>query len=138
MRMHLCILFCQFFEGFTYNTLGDSMASIEEFKSFVRKNPGLLKQIKTGEMTWQKYYEIFDLYGENSEIWKPYLENVSPKNLASSNIVNDIFSYLKNIDLNSVQEGIGNIQKVLGALKNTESKEETPYKPRPIYKHFED
>ncbi len=116
------------------------MASIEEFKSFVRKNPSLIKQIKTGEMTWQKYYELFDLYGESSKIWNSYLGNTISNNPSPGNMINDIFSYFKNIDLNSVQEGIGNIQKVLGALKDTGKKDEveTPYKPRPIYKHFED
>ena len=37
----------------------------EEFKQFVRQNPGLIKYVKSGEMSWQKYYEIYDLYGEN-------------------------------------------------------------------------
>ena len=46
----------------------------EEFKSFVRKHPKLVTYIKDGKTTWQKFYEMFDLYGEDSEVWNDYLE----------------------------------------------------------------
>ena len=46
----------------------------EEFKEFVKKNPRLLTFVKKGEMTWQKFYEMFDLYGENNSVWDDYLK----------------------------------------------------------------
>ena len=41
----------------------------EEFKAFVRKNPILIKYVKNNEMNWQKFYEIYDIYGETHEVW---------------------------------------------------------------------
>lgn len=107
----------------------------EEFKEFVKKNPKLINYVNKGEMTWQKFYEMYDIYGEDQNTWKEYL------GVATTVGFSDLFSMLKNINLDSVQNGVNSIQRVLGVFsdigtKNTEKKEE--YKPRPVYKHFED
>ena len=50
-------------------------------------------------------------------------------------------SWLKNINLDSVQEGIQSLQRVVGVIGDVSTKK-TPsdpeYKPRPLYKHFDD
>ena len=45
-----------------------------EFKEFVSKNPHLINQVTSGKTSWQKLYEIFDLYGESSTVWDNYKE----------------------------------------------------------------
>ena len=35
----------------------------EEFKIFARKHPELVSFVKDKSMTWQKFYEIYDIYG---------------------------------------------------------------------------
>lgn len=120
------------------------MANIEEFKGFVKKNPKLIKYTKSGEMTWQKFYELYDLYGEDEVTWKPYLgvaEVVAP--VAGITSFADLMGLLKNIDLDSVQNGVNSIGRVLSVIQDLtgkDTKEETKpeYKPRPLYKHFED
>lgn len=111
------------------------MSKIDDFKIFVKKNPNLVKYVNNGEMTWQKFYEMYDLYGEDNDIWKKYL-TIS----ATSVGVADLLSYFKNINLDSIQNGVNNIQRVLGVLGDIKSNKETKdeYKPRPIYKHFDD
>ena len=113
--------------------------SKEAFKSFVRDNPSLIKFVKNGEMSWQKFYEMYDLYGADNEIWKNYIA----KENKASNVLGlaDFLTWLKTVNLDSLQEGIGNIQRVLGVvqdLSKKEEKKEDTYKPRPLYKHFED
>ena len=76
------------------------MANKEEFKEFVKKNPRLITFIKNGDMTWQKFYEIYDIYGDSSDAWKDYLvsnENVSKAAVATTGAlgINDIFSWIK-------------------------------------------
>ena len=124
------------------------MANREEFKEFVKKNPRLITFIKNGDMTWQKFYEIYDIYGDSSDAWKDYLvsnENVSKAAVATTGAlgINDIFSWIKNINLDSLQEGVNSLQRVIGVVKDLGNKDDTTvkkeeYKPRPIYKHFED
>ena len=114
--------------------------SKEAFKSFVKQNPSLIKHVKKGDMTWQKFYEMYDLYGESNDIWKEYL-NDTEKVTSSTLGLTDFLTWLKTVNLDSLQEGIGNIQRVLGVvqdLSKKDTKTEEPYKPRPLYKHFED
>ena len=125
----------------------------DEFKEFVKKNPKLISYVKNNEMTWQKFYEMYDLYGEDNDIWKGYIELKKIDNIDSSSNIptpglmglsfGQIINWLKNVDLDGLQEGIGNVQRVLGVVQDFSNKsnkedEKSSYKPRPIYKHFED
>ena len=126
------------------------MASKEEFKSFVKDHPRLIGHVKNGDMNWQKFYELYDLYGESEEIWKEYLkepvvesnrENVE-KIATTGFSIGEIMNFLKGINLDELQNGVSSLQRVVGVLQDF-GKRETPnpkeqYKPRPIYKHFED
>ena len=124
----------------------------EEFKEFVKNNPKLITYVKNNEMTWQKFYEMYDLYGESNDIWKDYIEknNIQEqKEKGEKNIktgvsglaLNQVVNWLKNVDLDGLQEGIGNVQRVLGVMQDFTKKDKVDqptYKPRPLYKHFED
>lgn len=126
------------------------MAKIDEFKSFVRQNPNLANYIKDGSMTWQKFYELYDMYGSENEVWNSYKKNdVRNDNITKtaaslgSFTLADTLNFIKNIDLDSLQNGISSIQRVVGVVsdltnKNTVSQNKSEYKPRPLYKHFED
>lgn len=121
------------------------MANIDEFKTFVRKNPKLLKHINDGSMTWQKFYEIYDIYGSENEIWDNYLNDDTRKITKSTNgfSLAETINLIKNIDLDSIQNSINSIQRVVGVVsdlttKNPQSANKAEYKPRPLYKHFED
>lgn len=118
------------------------MTKREEFKEFVKKNPKLVKYVKDGSSTWQKFYEIFDLYGENKDAWKDYLP-VAAATTAASFGIGDFMNWIKNIDLDSFQNGVNNLQRVLGVVQDLSGKDNNKnpteeYKPRPVYKHFED
>ncbi len=122
------------------------MDKLSLFKEFVKKNPSLIKYVKNGEMTWQKFYEIYDLYGEDENAWKEYINKeevaAAAKATASAIGISEVFKWLKNIDLDTVKEGVGNIQKVIGVVQDLTSKDSNKpkeeYRPRPLYKHFED
>ena len=129
----------------------------EEFKQFVKENPKLIKFVKSNEMTWQKFYEMYDLYGKDENVWKDYIgvteEQVNTVETVekTSKAVNagiaglslsEVVNWFKNVDLDGLQEGIGNVQRVLGVFQDFNKKDTKPaketYKPRPLYKHFED
>ena len=98
------------------------MTKKEEFKEFVKKNPSLINHINNNEMTWQKFYELYDMYGNDNNIWDKYINTRE-----SSNI-------------DSVQSGVNNLQKVVDIIQDFghKSTKKEEYKPRPLYKHFDD
>lgn len=110
-----------------------------EFKEFVKNNPRLLKFVKDKTMNWQQFYEIYDMYGENNEIWDQYLKETNQD--ITNNKVGDFMNYFKNINLDTVQESINSIQRVLGVISDISSNDKTTssvYEPKPLYKHFDD
>lgn len=129
----------------------------EEFKQFVKNNPKLISFVKNNEMTWQKFYEMYDLYGEEENVWKDYISTPKEETEATVNnaskvgkagiaglTLSEVVNWFKNVDLDGLQEGIGNVQRVLGVVQDFSKKDNTTettkqtYKPRPLYKHFED
>ena len=121
---------------FTYNTIGDYMGDKEHFKEFVRKNPSLIKYVRDGSKSWQDFYELYNLYGENDSVWDEFLK------VSSVTSSFDLLSWLKGIDLDGIQNSVQSIQRVLGVVQDFTNKDSSSmteeYKPRPIYKHVED
>lgn len=128
------------------------MDNKELFKEFVKKNPRLINYVHNGDMTWQKFYEIYDLYGEDKEAWKNYLTEESTNSTVKAAATTagtiglvDVVNWLKNINLDNFQSGISNLQRVMGVVQDFTSKSgdttettKEAYKPRPLYRHFED
>lgn len=118
------------------------MSNIEEFKNFVRNNPKLINYVKEGKNTWQEFYELYDLYKDDSSVWSKYLKMDASDD--KSGILEQIVTYFKNVDVNKLQEGISSIQKAIdlfgGMLSKDTSTNEgsSSYRPRPVYRRFED
>ena len=123
----------------------------DEFKEFVKKHPKLINYVKNNEMSWQKFYEMYDLYGEDETVWKDYIEqkdeekiNNNTEKIALGGLtLSEFINFIKKVDLDSLQEGISNVQRVLGVVqdfskKDSKTEQKSTYKPRPLYKHFED
>ena len=99
-------------------------------------------------MTWQKFYEMYDLYGEDNSIWDKYVKEeekptINTKN-NNKNSFNEVINMVKNMDVDKVQEGITSLQKALSLFgdlvvsKNNPTSSNNNYTPRPVYKRFED
>ena len=112
------------------------MEQKEAFKMFVKDHPSLVKYVNDNTMTWQKFYEMFNLYGSESNVWDTYLNEKTATKIIG---VADIITWFKNIDLDALQENINNVKRVVGVLQDLGSKDDSKtYNPRPLYKHFED
>lgn len=117
----------------------------EEFKAFVRTKPELVSYVSSGEMTWQKFYEIWNLYGNDEKVWEKYkIKNVSEsRNSNSSFSFSSLMDSVKKIDMNSVQKGINSMQKAIELLQGltigkTTGSATSTYQPRQVFKKFED
>ena len=117
----------------------------EEFKAFVRKRPELIKYVNSGDMTWQKFYEQWSLYGEDENVWKDYKNNNSSSSNAKQESFNlgSIADMIKKVDMNSVQKGVNSLQKIIELLQGFTTKDvatssSKAYEPRQLFKKFED
>ena len=119
--------------------------SKETFKTFVKENPNLVKHVNNNNMTWQKFYEMYELYGVNNTVWDNYLKeepNASSvgKVRTAENTFKELMTVVKGINLEKVQKGIESIQKTISLVQEfgTSNNGSSQYESRPIYKKFED
>ena len=114
---------------------------LDAFKKFVKNNPYLINYVKNDKMTWQKFYEIYDLYGEDDSIWNNFKSNGNSNNNTTSisNTLKEIVNLIKGIDLNNVRKALTSLDKAIEAFKgfNNSDSNET-YEERPKNKYFED
>ena len=123
------------------------MTKIDDFKAFVKTKPSLITHVKNGSMTWQKFYEVWDLYGPDHSEWDKY--NVSTEDRTTSKQEafgwNEIVNMVKKLDMTTVQKNLTGIQKAIGLVQDMTNKgtgaasvAKEAYTPRPIYRKFED
>ena len=110
----------------------------EEFKIFVKKHPELVTYVRDKKNTWQDFYELYDMYGDDESIWNKYEDVDRGAPLAElSNIV-------KSINMDNIQKHINNAQKVIGVIQELTTKTpktvmpNIPKTPRAITKFFGD
>lgn len=114
------------------------MSKKDDFKEFASKNPSLAKYIENGEMSWQKFYELYDIYGEDESVWSKYKN--SERNGESSFKINDL---IKGVNIDTIKEHITTAQKALDFVQELTSKTggnvpKASVTPRPLNKFFED
>lgn len=105
--------------------------SKDSFKNFARIHPELATSVLNGKASWQQLYEIYEIYGENNNIWNNFIKN-NEMDISSS--FKDLLNTIKGLDMDSVQKGINNIQKAIGLIQDigiNKSERE------PIYKRFD-
>ena len=113
--------------------------SVDSFKKFVRGKPALASYVNKGDVTWQKFYDMYELYGEDSSVWDKYLTD------SNSVTLKDVFERFQNIDVTEVQNSITSLQKAVSYIEElVRSKEKDipvrkgNYESRPLFRFFDD
>jgi len=86
--------------------------SREDFREFVKKRPELASYVEDNTMTWQKFYELYDLYGEDENVWSKYKGKQKSK----------ISDFVSNLDVDAIQKHIESAQKALAFVSELTSK----------------
>lgn len=89
------------------------MSKIDSFKNFVYNHPEFIEKVKINDISWQSLYELYDIYGEDEKIWNKYFNTKVDSSFSIKGLLNTI----KNIDINSLEENINNIQKAVGLVE---------------------
>ena len=89
------------------------MEKLDKFKKFVSNHPEFADYVKKNNVSWQSFYELYDLYGEDDEIWKKYIKDDISDQISIKGLLNT----LKNINIDSLEENINSIQKAVGLVE---------------------
>lgn len=111
----------------------------QEFKEFIKVHPELVSYVKNKEMTWQDFYEIYDIYESDENAWSSYF-NSGERTASSSDKISELTSIFKNINLDNVQKHVNNAQKAINIIQELTNKtpEVITKSARPITKFYGD
>lgn len=97
---------------------------VGEFKEFVRRHPKLVEEVRNKKRSWQEIYEEWDLFGDDHEIWEPYLPDVKKRpstangaNPAAGQQAPGLLSMLGKIDLDDVQKYAAQLNDTLAYVQ---------------------
>lgn len=107
--------------------------SKEKFIEFVREHPKLVNYVKRSNSSWQNLYEIYVLYGEDSNVWNQYLNS-------KDSSINELVSLIKGINLESVRKVVDGLQKTVSLIQEIGGKNDLKeeYQRSPIYEDLDD
>lgn len=95
------------------------MDNLNEFKAFLKTIPSIKKDVIAQKYTWQQIYEIYTMYGEDDDFFRPYKTHQLD--------INDVLEIIKNVDLDTLSSSLQSIEKILNIVstfivKNKEDK----------------
>ncbi|WP_102271575.1 YlbD family protein [Cytobacillus massiliigabonensis] len=96
--------------------------SVEQFKMFVKANPKIMEEVKTGKKTLQELYEDWYLLGEEDSRWDSLLtgtksETAPEENGKKTDWLGTIMGTIKKVDPNEMQGYVNNLSKALAAVQ---------------------
>lgn len=118
--------------------------SVQQFKQFVKEHPLLIKEVRSGNKTWQELYEEWIILGEHHVNWESYKKNVQKEtvdssavtaentsssqetegnstdqqqNTSQSDTVNNLLALVKNINLQDLQGHVAQFSSALGNIQ---------------------
>lgn len=116
--------------------------SKESFKAFIKKRPELAQAVFNNKTTFQKLYETYDMYGEESNVFDELLTPKKEIKETGSTSFKEITNLFRNIDLDTVQKSINGLEKAISLISEIVPKNNDEYIPnyeeRPINKYYED
>ncbi|MFV8827024.1 YlbD family protein [Alkalihalobacterium sp. APHAB7] len=128
--------------------------SVQQFKQFVKEHPLLIREVRSGNKTWQEYYEEWTLLGSEHPDWEKYRkagksntyesesqekdhtsnEKSGNEEASSSITAANILGMLKNINFNDLQHHMAQVSSVISnvqGLMQTFQGKNQPNQPPP-------
>lgn len=96
--------------------------SVIEFKEFVRNNPNLIREVRSGKTTWQELYEEWYLLGEEDTRWETTIGKEKSSSSESNkekkgDWMTQILGSVQKIDPEQIQHYLNNLSQALGAIQ---------------------
>lgn len=91
-----------------------SQRTLESFKAFVKKHPGLIDEVKKGKWTWKELYEEWQIFGDKDERWNRYRETEETINEYR---LSGILAKIKQIKLQDVHKNIVELKELVQTIQ---------------------
>lgn len=82
--------------------MGDREQRLQEFKSFLLKNPHVIQKVRRKESTWQELFEEWYLFGEDDKRWGKDAKDESES--SSTHWIKTIKNKLQSLDDDQIEQ----------------------------------
>ena len=93
------------------------MEKLDEFKTFIKNKTFLIDKVHSNEISWQKLYETYDLYGPEHELFKEVVAQKNTSSLLTKEGINTAINAFKKVDLDKVSNSLDSIKKVVTTIQ---------------------
>ncbi|WP_270181756.1 spore coat protein YlbD [Alkalihalobacillus sp. CinArs1] len=113
---------------------------VQEFKSFVKTHPHVIKKVKSGEKTLQDLFEEWALFGEDDEMWldtESDEKTVSEEKATSKTegTIGNVLNMIKGLKFDEVQRNIEQFSGAVYSIQEVLSQFQSKPKPPPYIHH---
>ncbi|WP_226658393.1 YlbD family protein [Pseudalkalibacillus hwajinpoensis] len=103
---------------------------VQEFKTFVKAHPHVLKKVKQNEKTLQELFEEWMLFGEDDPSWYEE-EQKDDREVASEKGIGSMLGAIKQMNFEEVQKGIEQFSGAVYSIQEVLSQFRSKPKPPP-------
>ncbi|MBO9130291.1 YlbD family protein [Bacillus sp. 165] len=116
-------------------TKGNLHPSVQQFKVFVKNHPKMINAVRSGQKTWQQFYEEWYLLGEKDQMWNTYKPDGTPdvkddaaaaKEGEGAGFVGQMMSFIKKIDMDQIQTHISSVTEAIGSVQQVIQQFQSP------------
>ncbi|WP_171016728.1 spore coat protein YlbD [Pseudalkalibacillus caeni] len=112
-----------------------SREKVNEFKSFVKSHPGLIKLVREDKKTWKEIFEEWLLLGEEDEVWEKYrskrvMDEDEPEPETNKAGLGSFLSMLQSINFKEIQSQIDQFSGTVSSIKQILSEIQPVRKPQ--------
>lgn len=93
------------------------MNKLNEFKEFIKENSFLIDKVHNKEVSWQKLYETYDIYGPTHELFNKEVVKKTNQNILSKEGIMNAINTFKDIDLEKLSNGLDSLKKVVSTIQ---------------------
>ncbi|RWS43958.1 cytoplasmic protein [Bacillus mycoides] len=115
-------------------TKGPLHPSVQQFKEFVNHHPKMVHEVRSGQKTWQQFYEEWYLLGEQDQIWTAYRPDGAPafssvkenkeekkekrtEEEKTADVMGQMLSFFKKLDVEQMQHHLANVTSAIGSVQ---------------------
>ncbi len=117
-------------------TKGPLHPSVQQFKEFVNHHPKMVHEVRSGQKTWQQFYEEWYLLGEEDQIWAAYRPDGAPafssvkenkeekeekenrtEEEKTADVMGQMLSFFKKLDVEQMQHHLANVTSAIGSVQ---------------------
>lgn len=97
-----------------------SSEAFNQFKSFIKKHPALIKEVRKQNKSWREIYEEWKILGDDDPVWQKYRQENQNiiKNNQPQDVLKKMVTVFSRLDAEKVNEHLERMNEAISTLQS--------------------